>query len=210
MEPTLDAYVRIEKPSNQTTPPSLLDRIRDHDDTSAWETFCDVYSPLLYDYCRKRGLQASDAADIVQEVLIRVAKGILKFEYDPNRGRFRDWLFKIVFHEICRMAQRKKKANSPTENVFEISVQEDRDWDEHFHNHILRTALERIRPRFESCTWDAFTLVWLKNEPVQAVATTLDRPLDFVYLSKSRVLKRLRLEVEQLADEEGLNHGKLS
>ena len=149
------------KPTNQTTPPSLLDRIRDHHDTSAWETFCDVYSPLLYDYCRKRGLQSSDAADVVQEVLLRVAKGISKFEYDPARGRFRDWLYRIVYHEICRMAQRRKQINVMISNEPEMEGKVDHEWDEHFHNHILRTALERVKPRFEASTWDAFTLVWL-------------------------------------------------
>jgi len=200
----------LRKPTNQTTPPSLLDRIRDHDDDRAWETFCDVYSPLLYDYCRKRGLQASDAADVVQEVLLRVAKGILKFEYDPGRGRFRDWLYRIVYHEICRMAERRKQSDVVVANELEIEGKVDRDWDEHFHNHILRTALERVKPRFEAATWEAFELVWLRNRKPNEVARSLERPLDFVYLSKSRVLKRLRLEVEQLADEAGMDHGKLS
>ena len=198
------------KPTNKTTPPSLLDRIRDHDDTNAWETFCDVYSPLLYDYCRKRGLQASDAADVVQEVLLRVAKGIMKFEYDPGRGRFRDWLYRIVYHEICRMAQRRKQTDVLIATEQEMAGKVDHEWDEHFHNHILRTALERVKPRFEDSTWAAFTLVWLRNRSPNQVAKELDRPLDFVYLSKSRVLKRLRLEVQQLADEAGMNHGNLS
>ncbi|QEG20710.1 RNA polymerase sigma factor [Mariniblastus fucicola] len=202
-------YVPPHKPTSQTTTPSLLDRIRDHDDTTAWETFCDVYSPLLYDYCRKRGLQSSDAADVVQEVLLRVAKGILKFEYDPQRGRFRDWLYRIVFREICRMAERKN-TNVLNGSDQEFAVKVDRVWNEHFHSHILRTALDRIRPRFEVNTWEAFTMVWLRNESPITVARKLDRPLEFVYLSKSRVLKRLRLEVEQLADEAGMGHGKLS
>ena len=145
----------------------------------------------------------------MQEVLLRVAKGISKFEYDPARGRFRDWLYRIVYHEICRMAQRRKQINVMISNEPEMEGKVDHEWDEHFHNHILRTALERVKPRFEASTWDAFTLVWLRNRAPNDVARELDRPLDFVYLSKSRVLKRLRLEVEQLADEAGIKHGNL-
>ena len=196
--------------SSQTTPPSLLERIRDHDNDLAWETFCDVYSPLLYDYCRKRGLQANDAADVVQESLLRVAKAILKFEYDPQRGRFRDWLYRIVHNEICRQANRRKPSVALSQSDEEVAIEQDPEWNEHFHNHILRTALARIRPRFEAVTWDAFVNVWLKHKAASDVATQMGRSLDFVYLSKSRVIKRLRLEVEQLADEAGLNHGKLS
>ena len=108
------------------------------------------------------------------------------------------------------MAKRRKQTNVVLADDNDIAVKVDRDWDEHFHNHILRTALERISPRFEPATWEAFSLVWLRNRSPNDVAKELDRPLDFVYLSKSRVLKRLRLEVEQLADEAGMSHGKLS
>jgi RNA polymerase sigma-70 factor (ECF subfamily) len=195
--------------SSHTTPPSLLARIRNHDDSRAWETFCDVYSPLLYNYCRKRGLQSSDAADVVQEALLRVTKGILKFEYDPARGRFRDWLYRIVHHELCRFTSRKKPAQEIGDCEAEIAVIEDRQWNENFHDHILKSALERIRPSFEKEKWQAFTLVWLENKPAGDVAEILDVTLNFIYLAKSRVIKRLALEVEQLADEAGLNHGKM-
>ena len=80
-------------------------------------------------------------------------------------------------------------------------------WNEHFYEHILKSALERIRPRFETDTWEAFTGAWLKDLAAGEVAKLMDRSIDFVYLSKSRVLKRLRLEIEELADDAGLNHG---
>ena len=191
---------------NHTTPPSLLLRIRDHHDDGAWDVFCDVYSPLLYDYCRKRGLQASDAADVVQETLLRIAKGIVKFEYDQSKGRFRDWLYTILHNEIRRMLGRKK----PTQELKSIdndAVGKGGTWDEHFYEHILKSALERIQPRFETDTWEAFTNVWLKNQAADEVAKLMERSIDFVYLSKSRVLKRLRLEIEELADDAGLKHG---
>lgn len=195
------------QPTNQTTPPSLLARICDRDDELAWQTFCDVYTPLLYNYCRKRGLQASDTADVVQEALLRVTKGILTFEYDPRRGRFRDWLYKIVYHEICRLASRQKSSLEISQLLPELIADDNQVWNEHFHDHILKCALDRIEHRFEMETWQAFIGVWLNHRPADEVAIQLNRSLDFVYLSKSRVIKRLRLEVEQLADEAGLNYG---
>ena len=184
----------------------MLLRIRDHHDDGAWDVFCDVYSPLLYDYCRKRGLQASDAADVVQETLLRIAKGIVKFEYDQSKGRFRDWLYTILHNEIRRMLGRKKPPQE-LKSIDNDAVGQDGSWNEHFYEHILKSALERIRPRFETDTWEAFTNVWLKNQAADEVAKLMERSIDFVYLSKSRVLKRLRLEIEELADDAGLNYG---
>jgi hypothetical protein len=46
------------------TSPSLLLRLRDPADAGSWQTFIDVYLPLVYGHCRKRGLQDADATDV--------------------------------------------------------------------------------------------------------------------------------------------------
>ena len=46
------------------TRPSLLLRVRDVNDDAAWAQFVEIYTPLIYAYCRSRGLQDSDAADV--------------------------------------------------------------------------------------------------------------------------------------------------
>src|SRR4051794_10624721 len=51
-----------------TTPVTLLERLRRPDDPEAWGRFVELYTPLLYAWARKTGLQESDAADLVQEV----------------------------------------------------------------------------------------------------------------------------------------------
>ncbi len=51
-----------------TTPPSLLQQLRSPDDQRAWRRFVDLYTPLLFYWARRVGLQESDAADLVQEV----------------------------------------------------------------------------------------------------------------------------------------------
>lgn len=57
--------------------PSLLMRLRDAADGSAWRTFVASYAPLLYQWCIRKGLQDADAADVSQEALrgwVRLAK----------------------------------------------------------------------------------------------------------------------------------------
>src|SRR3974390_3350427 len=83
------------------TPASLLVRLRDTRDVSAWAQFVDVYAPLVYGYARKQGLQDADAADLSQEVLGAVAGAVGRLEYDPSRGAFRNWLFTLVRHRLC-------------------------------------------------------------------------------------------------------------
>jgi RNA polymerase sigma-70 factor (ECF subfamily) len=81
------------------------------------------------------------------------------------------------------------------------SPQADGEWAAEFNAHVLRTALERVRPHFAPTTWRAFELAWLEGRPAPAVATELGVPIETVYLAKSRVLKRLEDEVLLLADD---------
>ena len=86
----------------RATKPSLLLRIRDATDSASWNEFAEIYGPIIRSYCRRRGLQPTDADDVVQEILTRVARSIGTFEYEPGRGRFRDWLGTVTRNRITR------------------------------------------------------------------------------------------------------------
>src|SRR5205085_11928311 len=91
------------------TRPSLLVRIRDAGDRTAWLQFVDVYAPLVYRFARKRGLQDADAADLTQEVLQAVAGACRRLEYDPGRGTFRGWLFTVARNRLNNFLLRQRR-----------------------------------------------------------------------------------------------------
>src|SRR6185436_10497349 len=96
-----------------TKPPStratLLIRLRQETDTEAWTVFVDLYTPLVYRFGRSRGLQDADARDVTQQVLAIVHQAMGKFEYDPTRGRFRNWLGAVAAHEISRYQRKDRR-----------------------------------------------------------------------------------------------------
>jgi RNA polymerase sigma-70 factor (ECF subfamily) len=181
---------------------SLLLRLRDPKDGEAWQTFVDVYAPLVYGYCR-RGLQEADAADVTQEVLTAVARGMPGFTYDPQRGRFRDWLGTLVRRRLGRfLSGRSQAAHGGDDLLAGVAAPEaDSDWTAEFHARLLRVALERARPGFEATTWQAFELVWQQNRPAAEVADEIGLPIERVYVAKSRVLKALREVILELAED---------
>ncbi len=191
--------------ADRPTPPSLLLRVRDPADAAAWRTFVDIYGPLVYGYCRGARLAHEDAEDVTQEVFGRVNEAIRTFEYRPQVARFRSWLATVVRNEINRLFKKKGRAVGvgADERVLADAVAgtEDTAWTAAFNAHVLRTALDRCRPHFEADTWKAFALVWLEDRPAAEAGRTLGRPLEWVYVAKSRVLKRLWEEVVELADD---------
>ena len=184
-----------------TTPPSLVFKLRDHSDAAAWTEFVDVYSPLIYDFCRAHQLQASDAADVTQEVLVRVARAIRTFEYDRAIGLFRDWLARIVLNEIRRLTKKQTRLEVACDDLDQDAGVLESKWNEQFQSYIFAKALERTKPHFSPETWCIFDMSWLRKLPTEVVASELNVSVNHIYVARSRVLKRLRYEVAILADD---------
>ena len=186
---------------------SLLCRLKDPVDSAAWSKFVDIYGPVVYGEIRRRGVSHQDAEDVSQEVFGRFLKSIRDFDFDPARGRFRDWLGVIVRNEVFRFWRDRGRETADSvvlhdENLLkEVPQFNEPVWHDTFHARILDVALDLCRDRFDPLTWEAFTRVWLKHESASEVAIALQHPVEGIYVAKSRVLKALRKAVLLLADD---------
>ena len=82
-------------PDIDTTPVSLLERVRQPGEQEAWARFVDLYTPMLHGWARRLGLQEPDAADLIQEVFVVLLQKLPGFTCDRERS-FRGWLWTIV------------------------------------------------------------------------------------------------------------------
>jgi RNA polymerase sigma-70 factor, ECF subfamily len=183
------------------TQASLLVRIRDVNDTNSWGMFVETYTPVVFRYLRRRGLQDADAADVAQEVLIEVARSIQQFNYQPEKGRFRDWLGLITQRRLLRYWQRTKMVAEPRNSPEIQLAAADSEWIEAYQGELLRIAMDRVRPNFEPLTWESFKQTWLDRRPALEVSKELNMTLDLVYSAKSRILKRLEVEIRLLGED---------
>jgi RNA polymerase sigma-70 factor (ECF subfamily) len=192
-----------------TTRVTLLARIRNGADASAWQTFVDLYTPVILSYCRKRGLQHADSQDIAQEVFGRVSRAIQTFEYDPQRGPFRRWLGLITHQQMLRYRQRQARAGPASwtgcdsaSDVFEGEAEG--AWIEAFNAHIYACALEGIRLEFDAEAWRAFQRVWDGDERPGDVAREMHKDPQWIYQVKHRIVTRLKQEIERLTSDSAL------
>jgi RNA polymerase sigma-70 factor (ECF subfamily) len=188
---------------------SLLIRLRDARDESAWGQFVEIYTPLIYGFCRGRGLQEADAADVCQEVLCTVSRGAARFEYDPSKGKFRNWLFTVVRSKLNNFfATRQRQPDPAGPSTLMQMVDADSnpvdqsEWDAQYLRHIFNWAAERVRPEFQESTWQAFWKTTVEEEDGKQVAESLGLSVGAVYVAKSRVLTRLRQEIQLVEEEE--------
>jgi RNA polymerase sigma factor (sigma-70 family) len=190
-----------DAPSTRKT---LLLRIRNPANTEAWQTFVDLYSPLIYHFCLRRGLQEADCRDVLQNVLLSVHRQILSFQYDPERGRFRNWLITIVLRQISRYQSRMDKGTRGAggglgdQLADQMGKDEEQSWNDNFQHRVLELAIERLRGEFSPEVFQAFEAVWYYEKKPGEVAQAMGQSPPWVYEAKYRVLKRLKQEVEFL------------
>ncbi|MEO1619072.1 MAG: sigma-70 family RNA polymerase sigma factor [Planctomycetota bacterium] len=183
------------------TRPSILLRLRDPQDREAWQQFASVYRGVIYRVAARYGMQDADAADLEQEVLIRISRSIERFEHDPAHAKFRTWLGQVIRSAI--VDQHRKRPREQGTGLTESEVHHlewlDEAYEEDCRSEILRWASRRIRGEFTESSWQAFWKTTIDQRPVTEVAKELGKSIGAIYTSRSRVIRRLR-EVAQEFD----------
>jgi RNA polymerase sigma-70 factor (ECF subfamily) len=187
---------------------SLLVRIQDPRDAEAWRQFFDLYAPVVYGFARKRGLQDADAADLMQDVLRSVAGAAGRLNYDPAKGTFRGWLFTITRNKVFNFLdkQRRHARGSGDSGAMhrleeQPAPESDRDeFDRDYERRRFAWAAERIKDEFHDATWKAFWLTAVDGKDAKEAGSKLKMSPGAVYVAKSRVIARLREEIESLEE----------
>ncbi|MFK7770166.1 MAG: RNA polymerase sigma factor [Mariniblastus sp.] len=192
--------------STSTHGTSLIVRLKDND-TGAWNEMVELYAPLIFHWCVQRGLQSSDAADIMQEVFSKAASAVHQFQSNLN-GSLRGWLWVITQNKIrdfWRKQNHQVNSVGGTEANLRFSqlidshnqTQDDELTGELENTRFLYRALEQIKVDFQPNTWKAFWRTTVDGVETSAVAKELGLSQNSIRQAKSRVLRRLR---EQLGE----------
>jgi RNA polymerase sigma factor (sigma-70 family) len=189
---------------------SLLIRLRDGADgegqeqAAAWEEFVRIYSPQVLRWCRRYGLQDTDAGDLCQDVLVRFWKQSAKFEYDPSK-RFRGYMRQILTSALSGWsAARKPDAPSAGTGgdalLDSVPAREDliQRIESAYDTELLAVAIADVKTRVKPHTWRAFEIVAMERKPGSEAAKELGITADSVYAARRNVQKMLQETVARL------------
>jgi RNA polymerase sigma-70 factor (ECF subfamily) len=190
-----------------STASGLLEQVR-AGEAGAWQRLVRLYGPLVYGWARRVGLQAADAADVMQEVFGAVLTGITGFRRDRPGDRFRGWLWGITHNKLRdfwrRWASQPVAAGGPEahERLARLAAEEEAgsSWQGPSAQTLglFRRAVELLRSEFEERSWRAFWRVVVEEQRPAEVAAELGMTVNAVYVAKSRILHRLRQELGDL------------
>jgi RNA polymerase sigma factor (sigma-70 family) len=191
---------------------SLLARMRDWQNRTSWQEFFDTYWKLIYSVARK-SLTEEEAQDVVQEVMISVAKHMPTFRYDPALGSFKGWL--LTKTRWCIIERVRKRARTPqalavgsetgldplANLVDPASPALDEHWDKEWQSNMYEAALVNLRRRLDADKLQVFDFYVRKEWPAEKVAERFGISVEQVYVAKHRITEALKEEIRRMEKE---------
>ena len=140
----------------------------------------------IYTVCYMFARDKDEAADLFQDVLINLWKGIGKFR---NDSEISTWVYRVSLN-TCISADRKKRKMPTTRLDMNIDLFDDDDTDSR-QIQVLRQRIQCLQPLDR-----AIVLLWLESLSYQEIA-------DIVGLTPKNIsvrLTRIRLQLKQMKD----------
>lgn len=185
------------------TSSTLLVRLKARN-ADAWARFVRLYTPLVYRWCRRAGLQEADIADVSQEVFRAVAGAIVTLHHDREGDSFRGWLRTITRNKVHDFARRKpvgadgpggSDAHAVLHQICDpVGADPDGGTEPDDQLLVYRQAIELVLGEVNEVVRQAFLRVVVGGQHPADVAKDLQISVNSVYLAKSRLLRRLREE----------------
>ena len=196
---------------------SLIARLTRPEDSATWREFLATYEAAIVRYCRSRGLQDADAAEVCQDVLLAVHKIAEHWEPSGRPGSFRAWLFETARRSCLKSLRRHRDEplteeqadDLPDESAepFEVLIeQETSDWQQW----AFYAASGVVQSEVDESTWRSFWMTAVDNRSAKDVAQELQIGVGNVYTAKCRVMGRIRKRVEELSAVLPPTHSKTS
>jgi RNA polymerase sigma-70 factor (ECF subfamily) len=178
--------------------------------SESWGEFVALYEPLLLSYVLGRGLPRHEAADVVQDIFIKLFKTLPRFELDHQRGRFRTWLWQVTSTTIVDWARRRKRQARSEEAARQrlsgetpAAPEPEPEWDRAYQQRIMDHVLGQVRESTQAKTWACFEQHLIEGRPSAEVGAELGLTANSVNVNASRVLARVRQLCEYYREELG-------
>lgn len=184
--------------SDYKTRATMISKIQNKHDDSAWEEFTLWYSPYIYAIVHKSAVDKIFVEDLVQDILLSVWKSIGNFEYNPEKSMFRTWLGRVCRNKIIDFLRTSKTHKHQHETLDEELRLIDSDLEESVERewriYIAQKAFEAIKEQFSEKVFECYEL-FQKGHSAEEIALKLEITEKSIYVYNKRVKDAMRRQV---------------
>ncbi|MDZ8119056.1 RNA polymerase sigma factor [Pontiella agarivorans] len=197
--------------STQTysTRKTLIERVKDQYNESAWKEFANIYTHYIYAVIRNMNISEHDTEEIHQKVMVKLWKKLPQMDTDQIR-RFRSYLAMVAKNEVKQFIRsRSRRQDRETRAVADASMNylnsirlpeiekiAEREWQIHLTN----LALKKIEPHFSKKAMEVFRLS-IEGVPPDEIARRTGIARNSINTLKARVKSRFFAEIQQLRED---------
>lgn len=189
----------------EKTDRSLVDRVVDWRDASAWVRFDATYRPMVRRWGRRFGLDGDDLEELCQVVMIWLSRKLERLRDDPPKA-FRAWLRCVVSSRAIDLIRARRRAtplvdpgevvdprpqNRPKMTTSIVCPADARL--RAVPDEVVLAVQRRVRPE----NWQIFWMVRVEGKPINEVRHLFGKTYAATFRNQERVARMLQKELER-------------
>lgn len=186
------------------TRPSLIVRLQGERNELAWAEFVSAYEPFLQRVIERQGVPDRHVPDVAQQVLVAIARSVDDWQDDGQPASFRRWLNRVARNVVLRFLARERRqigglgGTDWLESQARVPDAAGEEQETEYEYELVVWAAEQVRGEFLETSWKAFWGTLIEGRDVAEVAAELGVSPGSVYMSRSRLIARIRSKVREV------------
>jgi RNA polymerase sigma-70 factor (ECF subfamily) len=193
----------MKRPADgDSTSPSLLARVTDWRDHTAWADLVRQYDPEIRRFCRGFRFDPQTLEDLMQLIWLEIAQRMKTYQYDPSKT-FRGWLKRLCQSRAIDLIRKRKP-----ELEFSIEHFSEHEFDESENAKAMNSDFfvddrpdfvklteeiqASVRATVDEKTWLAFWWIVVEERPITETADEIGISYAAAFAARKRVQKKLQ------------------
>ena len=190
--------------SQPETRASLILQLTGQASELAWAEFVSSYEPFLVRLAQRRGVPLRHVPDVTQQIVLAIARSVSRWQDDGKPESFRRWLNRVAQNVVIRFMTRERRQPGGTggaeliEYLESVPAEPDEQHIAEYERELIVWAADQVRGEFRETSWQAFHSTVIDSHDVADVAIELGVSPGSIYMSRSRIMSRIRKIIDQV------------
>jgi RNA polymerase sigma-70 factor (ECF subfamily) len=186
---------------------SLILRLKGERNELAWTEFVSTYESFLRQLVGRQGVAERDVADVTQQILTAIAHSVEGWQDDGNPASFRRWLHQVARNVVIKFLVRERRqvrgrgGTDFCELLQHVPQQPGEDQLRAYEHELVVWAARQVHEEFQESSWKAFWETLVAGRAVGDVAKELGVTPGSIYMSRSRIMARIRTKIREVDDD---------